>query len=78
MFAVAAKGAVFNPLNVQLMADQIAYVVNHAESEVIVADPRLAEKLGAILQLCPNVRAVAFTGIAPLDDAASPLAGIAR
>ena len=73
MFAVAAKGAVFNPLNVQLMADQIAYVVNHAESEVIVADPRLAEKLGAILQLCPNVRAVAFTGIAPLDDAASHL-----
>ena len=73
MFAVAAKGAVFNPLNVQLMADQIAYVVNHAESEVIVADPRLAEKLGAILRHCPNVRAVAFTGIAPLDDAASHL-----
>ncbi|WP_085958311.1 long-chain fatty-acid--CoA ligase [Corynebacterium fournieri] len=73
MFAVAAKGAVFNPLNVQLMTDQIAYVVNHAESEVIVADPRLAEKLGAILQSCPTVRAVAFTGIGPLDGAASHL-----
>ena len=73
MFAVAAKGAVFNPLNVQLMTDQIAYVVNHAESEVIVADPRLAEKLGTILQSCPTVRAVAFTGIGPLDGAASHL-----
>lgn len=73
MFAVAAKGAVFNPLNVQLMVDQIAYVVNHSESEVIVADPRLAEKLGAILRDCPTVRAVAFTGIAPLDDAAAHL-----
>ncbi len=73
MFAVAAKGAVFNPLNVQLMADQIAYVVNHAESEVIVADPRLAEKLGKILPSCPSVRAVAFTGVAPLEDVASHL-----
>ena len=73
MFAVAAKGAVFNPLNVQLMADQIAYVVNHSESEIVVADPRLAEKLGTILQDCPSVRAVAFTGVEPLDDAASHL-----
>ena len=73
MFAVAAKGAVFNPLNVQLMADQIAYVVNHSESEVVVADPRLAKKLGTILQDCPTVRAVAFTGVEPLDDAASHL-----
>ena len=73
MFAVAAKGAVFNPLNVQLMTDQIAYVVNHSESEVVVADPRLAKKLGTILQDCPTVRAVAFTGVEPLDDAASHL-----
>lgn len=62
MFAVASKGAVFTPLNIQLMADQIAYVVNHAEAKVIVADPRLAPKLGAVLRLCPMVEAVAFTG----------------
>ena len=42
MFAVAAKGAVFTPLNIQLMTDQIAYVANHSEAELIVADPRLA------------------------------------
>lgn len=69
MFAVASKGAVFTPLNVQLMADQIAYVVNHSEAQLIVADPRLAEKLGTILEQCPKVRAVAFTGVEPLDAA---------
>ena len=68
MFAVAAKGAVFNPLNMQLMEDQIAYIINHSEAEVIVADPRLVEKLGRILKQCPLVRAVVFTGLEPVAE----------
>ena len=70
MFAVASKGAVFAPLNVQLMKDQIAYVINHSETEVIVADPRLTEKLGSILAECPSVRIVVFTGTDPVDELA--------
>ena len=73
MFAVAAKGAVFNPLNIQLMIDQIAYVANHSETELIVADPRLAEKLAKVVEQTPKVRAVAFTGAEPFDDAAALL-----
>ncbi len=73
MFAVAAKGAVFTPLNVQLMVDQITYVVNHSESKLIVADPRLAEKLGKIVANCPSVQSVAFTGPGPIAEAASHL-----
>ena len=73
MFAVAAKGAVFTPLNIQLMTDQIAYVANHSEAELIVADPRLAEKLGKVVELCPKIRAVAFTGAEPIADAAAYL-----
>ena len=71
MFAVASKGAVFTPLNVQLMEDQIAYIVNHSEAQVIVADPRLAGKLGRLLEMCPLVQTVAFIGtspVAPLAD----------
>lgn len=67
MFAVAAKGAVFTPLNVQLMEDQIAYIVNHSEAKVIVADPRLTDKLGRILERCPQVETVAFTGLDPVS-----------
>ncbi|MCT1412207.1 long-chain fatty-acid--CoA ligase [Corynebacterium sanguinis] len=62
MFAVASKGAVFTPVNIQLVEDQIAYVINHSEAQVIVADPRLADKLGRVLELCPLVTAVCFTG----------------
>src|SRR5690625_7822683 len=56
------KGAVFTPLNKQLMNDQIRHIVNHAEIEVVVADPRLAEQLGKVLADADTVRAVVFTG----------------
>lgn len=62
MFASSCKGAVFTPLNKQLMNDQIRHIVNHAEIEVVVADPRLAEQLGKVLAGADTVRAVVFTG----------------
>lgn len=70
-FAVACKGAVFNPLNKQLMNDQIAHIINHAEDEVIICDQRLAKQLGAILALgCPTVKTVVFIGRADISAAA--------
>lgn len=62
MFAVACMGAVFNPLNKQLMNDQIVFILNHSEAEVVIADPRMAEQLGEILKDTPKVRAVVFIG----------------
>ncbi|AWB83821.1 long-chain fatty-acid--CoA ligase [Corynebacterium liangguodongii] len=73
MFAVAAKGAVFTPVNSQLVEDQIAYVLNHSQARVVVADPRLAAKLGRVLASCPQVTAVCFTGLGPLDPLAAEL-----
>lgn len=66
MFAVTAMGAVFNPLNKQLMNDQIRHIINHAEDEVIIVDPRLVEQLGKVLTNCPSVRAVVVTGYGDL------------
>lgn len=57
-FAASCMGAVFNPLNKQLMDDQIRHIINHAEDKVIVCDPRLAPQLGKILEDCPRVEAV--------------------
>ncbi|BAU95581.1 long-chain-fatty-acid--CoA ligase [Corynebacterium suranareeae] len=62
MFAVACMGAVFNPLNKQLMNDQISFILNHSEAEVVIADPRMAEQLGEVLKEVPKVRAVVFIG----------------
>ncbi|WKD60978.1 Long-chain-fatty-acid--CoA ligase [Corynebacterium ciconiae DSM 44920] len=63
LFAASCMGAVFAPLNKQLMHDQIRHIINHAETRVIVADPSLAAPLGSILQGCPTVTAVVFTGL---------------
>lgn len=65
LFAVSCMGAVFNPLNKQLMNDQIFHIINHAEDVVIIADPRLAQQLGGILARpggCPTVHTVVLLG----------------
>lgn len=69
--AVTCMGAVFNPLNRYLMNDQIRHIVNHANDEVIIADPRLAEQLGEVLEDCECVRAVVFIGTKPLSQPSS-------
>ena len=71
MFAVACMGAVFNPLNKQLMNDQIVFILNHSEAEVVIADPRMAEQLGEILKETPKVRAVVFIGPNDFPSAAA-------
>ncbi|MBD8030550.1 long-chain fatty-acid--CoA ligase [Corynebacterium gallinarum] len=73
MFAVACMGAVFNPINKQLMNHQISYIINHAEDEVIVADPRLAAQLGEVLKSCPGVRAVIFIGDPDIQEPSAHL-----
>ncbi|MCS4531909.1 long-chain fatty-acid--CoA ligase [Corynebacterium sp. ES2794-CONJ1] len=63
LFAVTCMGAVFNPLNKQLLNAQIAHIINLAEDQVIIADQRLAKQLGEVLSTgCPSVRAVIFIG----------------
>ena len=62
MFATACKGAVFTPLNKQLMNDQIRHIINHAEIKVIVADPRMAAQLSEVLKGVTCVHAVVFVG----------------
>lgn len=71
MFAVACMGAVFNPLNKQLMNDQIVFILNHSEAEVVIADPRMAEQLGEILKETPKVRTVVFIGPNDFSSAAA-------
>ncbi|KQB86351.1 long-chain fatty-acid--CoA ligase [Corynebacterium lowii] len=72
ILAVPAMGAVITPLNKNLMSAQIQHIVNHAEVEVIVADPHLASPLSEVLAACPSVRAVLFTGLGPLPDHGLP------
>jgi acyl-CoA synthetase (AMP-forming)/AMP-acid ligase II len=48
-FAIPGMGAVMHTLNIRLSADQLRYIIGHAEDSVIIADASLASVLGPIL-----------------------------
>lgn len=54
-FAVPCMGAVLHPLNLRLPADQLAYIVVHADDQVLFIDPTL---LPAIEALAPHLKSI--------------------
>jgi fatty-acyl-CoA synthase len=48
-FAIPCMGAVMHTLNIRLSADQLRYIIGHAEDSVIIADASLAGVLGPVL-----------------------------
>lgn len=61
-FAVPCYGAVLHTLNLRLAPDQLAYIINHADDEVIFVDESLKPLLDEIRHLIPRVRRVIVTG----------------
>lgn len=54
-FAVPCMGAVLHPLNLRLPADQLAYIIQHADDRVLFVDTTL---LPAIEKLAPQLKNV--------------------
>jgi fatty-acyl-CoA synthase len=69
--AVPSMGAILHTINVRLSAEQIAYVVNHAEDRVLLVDARLWEVLEPVLPQLRTVQHLLLVGSAP-DGAALP------
>jgi len=57
-FAIPCMGAVMHTLNIRLSADQLRYIIGHAEDSVIIADASLASVLGPVLADGDEVKAV--------------------
>jgi fatty-acyl-CoA synthase len=64
-FAAPCTGRVLHTLNIRLFAEQLVYIVNHAEDEVIFADRSLLPILWPLIDECPTVRHVVV-----MDDTA--------
>jgi fatty-acyl-CoA synthase len=64
-FAPPCTGRVLHTLNIRLFAEQITYIVNHAEDEVIFADRSLLPMLWPLIDQCKTVRHVVV-----MDDTA--------
>jgi fatty-acyl-CoA synthase len=57
-FAVPCTGRVLHTLNIRLFAEQLVYIANHAEDEVIFVDRSLLGQLWALIDQMPLVRKV--------------------
>ncbi|MDG2112199.1 MAG: long-chain fatty acid--CoA ligase [Actinomycetota bacterium] len=57
-FAAPCTGRVLHTLNIRLFADQISYIANHAEDEVVFADRSLLGLLWPLVDDMPTVRHV--------------------
>ena len=69
--AVPAMGAVLHTLNLRLFPEQIAFIANEAEDQVILVDLSLAPLLGPILPSLHTVHTVIAVGdqdLAPLTE----------
>jgi fatty-acyl-CoA synthase len=51
-FGVPMSGAVLNTINVRLDARTIAFMLDHGEAKLVIADREFSETLGAALSLC--------------------------
>jgi fatty-acyl-CoA synthase len=72
-FAIPCIGAVLHTLNIRLFAEQLAYVINHAEDKVVIVDasliPLLA-KVAADLNTVEHYIVVGDGDTSPLGDRA--------
>ena len=66
-YAVPCTGRVLHTLNIRLFADQLEYIVNHADDQVIFADRSLLGTLLPILEKTPGVKKVVV-----IDDGSGP------
>jgi fatty-acyl-CoA synthase len=68
--AVPAMGAVLHTLNIRLSAEQLTYIANHAEDQVVVVDASLLPLFNPLLPTFETVRHVIVVGGDPADVSA--------
>ena len=61
-FAVPCMGAVLHTLNIRLFPEQLQYIIEHAQDEVLLLDASLASALAPVLDAVGTVRHVVVFG----------------
>ena len=74
-FALARLGAVLVPVNFMLKADEVAYILRHAQAQMLVTDSGLAELARAAAALDTSVRDFVWL---PSEEASVPTSGMVR
>jgi fatty-acyl-CoA synthase len=72
-FGIMGLGAVCHTLNPRLFAEQLVYIINHAEDKIIFVDLTFVPVLEAIADQCPKVKAyVVMTDRAHMPETKLP------
>ena len=70
-FAVSGMGAVINTVNPRLFPEQVEYIINHADDEIMCFDLAFLPLVEKVAARCPRVRAwVALADAAHLPESA--------
>ncbi len=60
--AVPSMGAVLHTLNIRLFPEQLSYIINHAEDQIIIVDGSLLPQFAKVLDQIPTVRHIIVKG----------------
>ena len=60
--AIPCMGAVLHTLNIRLFPEQLAFVINHADDQVIIVDASIAPLLARVRDQIPGVRHIIVKG----------------
>jgi fatty-acyl-CoA synthase len=71
-FAAPCTGAVLHTLNIRLFAEQLTYIVNHAEDKVIFVDESLVEMLADLVPTFSTVQYYVVMGSSTPDSPGAP------
>jgi len=75
-YGVSGSGAVLHTINPRLHPEQIAYIVNHAEDQVLCFDLTFLPLVEAIATACPRVRAFVLMSDRAHMPARTPIPGL--
>ncbi|HEV3266904.1 MAG TPA: long-chain fatty acid--CoA ligase [Acidimicrobiales bacterium] len=60
--AVPSMGAVLHTLNIRLFPEQLVYIINHAEDEIIIVDASLVPLFARVRDQIPGVKTIIVNG----------------
>jgi fatty-acyl-CoA synthase len=72
-FAIPCMGAVLHPLNLRLPPDQLAYIVNHADDQIIFVDASLLPAIEKLASQFKNVKHYVVMGDKVPETTLSPV-----
>lgn len=75
-FGIPMTGAVLNAINTRLDAKTIAFILDHAESKVLIVDPEFSEVAKQALALCARADLLVIDINDPSIDSGGPIGSI--